>query len=311
MTLRIEKEGLFTSIQDLGRFGGQRFGVNPRGAMDPTAARIINLLLGNDENESVLEFHFPGPEIVFGKECIFALGGADFAAELDSEPIRNWRAYTASASSVLRFSRKVFGNRCYLAINGGLRTTGGEPANVLQTERIKKGQRISRGRSSEALSPLSIRSAARSILPIYSRFPTARILVGAEFLDLSDEDKTLLETAIFTISNESNRMGSRLIGPALSLNSDREMVSAAVTFGTIQLVPDGQLIILLADHQTSGGYPRVGNIISADLSLVAQLGPGDKLAFKIVDIAEAERVSAQLETDLKKLKTGVSFGRYW
>jgi antagonist of KipI len=307
MTLLIEKEGLFTSIQNLGSFGRQRFGVNPRGAMDRTAVRVTNLLLGNDDDQPVLEFHFPGPEIVFEEHCRFALGGAAFAAELDGEPAANWLVYSASRSSVIRFRRKVFGNRGYLAIDGGL-----ERGKSTNTERLRKGERLLRDSDvHEPSTLLPYRRVSRELLPIYSTFPTVRIIPGAEFPGLSDEHKRLIETADFAISNNSNRMGFRLNGPALKLADSTELVSAAVTFGTIQLLPDGQLIVLMADHQTTGGYPRVGHVISADLPLVAQLGPGDKLGFKIVDIAEAERVSARLEIDLKKLRTAISFGRYW
>jgi antagonist of KipI len=313
MTLLIEKEGLFTSIQDLGQFGLQRFGVNPRGAMDTTAVRIINLLLGNDDEQPVLEFHFPGPEIVFEDECRFALGGADLAAELDGDPVTNWQTHPARKSSVLRFRRKAFGNRCYLSIDGGL-TLASDLANggkAFATERLRKGQTLVRNDDTREPARTLSRGVSRTLLPVYSPFPTVRIVAGAEFTGLSNEHKELVETADFTVSNESNRMGFRLAGPPLKSNRPIELVSAAVSFGTIQLLPDGQLIVLMADHQTSGGYPRVGHVISVDLPLVAQLGPGDKIAFKIVDIDEAERAAERLETDLNKLRTAVSFGRYW
>jgi antagonist of KipI len=314
MVLLIKKEGLFTSVQDLGRFGLQRFGINPRGAMDRTALRVINLLLGNDESWPALEFHFPGPEIVFEGECRFALGGADFAAELDGASVSNWHTYAGRKWSVLNFGRKVVGNRCYLAIDGGVKcapSAADESADVpdFVTRRLRKGQGLTRHEK-----PLSSREncgASRSLLPAYSSFPIVRITAGAEFERLSDEHKQTVEMANFAISNDSNRMGFRLRGPELSLADPIELASAAVCFGTIQLLPDGQLIVLMADHQTSGGYPRVGHVISSDLPLVAQLGPGDKLAFKIIDIAEAERISARLEAGLKKLKLGVGFGHYW
>jgi antagonist of KipI len=307
MILLIEKEGLFTSIQDLGSFGRQRFGVNPRGAMDRTAVRVINLLLGNDEDLPVLEFHFPGPEILFEEDCRFALGGADFAAELDDEPVTNWHVYAVRRLSVIRFRRKVFGNRGYLAIGGGL-----SAGKSTTTERLRNGQRVLRNpEAPDPSTPLPHRRVSPNLLPVYSTFPTLRIIPGAEFPGLSDEHRRLLEKADFTISNDSNRMGFRLDGLELKLKEPVEIISAAVTFGTIQLLPDGQLIVLMADHQTTGGYPRVGHVVSTDLPLFAQLGPGDKLAFKIVNIAEAERLSARLEIDLKKLKTGISFGRYW
>lgn len=311
MVLLIKKEGIFTSLQDLGRFGLQRFGITPRGAMDRTAARIVDLLAGNDEAQPVLEFHFPGPEIVFETGCTFVLGGADFAAELDGGLVLNWHCHTAPESAVLCFRRKISGNRCYIAINGGLRLASDDSTNIFVTERLRSGQRLVR--NSDVQQPLSAhdRGVSRSLLPAYSTFPTIRIVPGAEFPDLLEEDKRLIEEADFAISHDSNRMGFRLHGPALSLVTPKELVSAAVTFGTIQLLPDGQLVVLMADHQTSGGYPRVGHVISADLPLAAQLGPGDRIAFKIVDIAAAERAAGRIESDLKKLKMGLNFGRYW
>lgn len=311
MSLLIQKAGVFTSVQNLGRFGLQRFGINPRGAMDRTAARIINLLLGNDDNAAVLEFYFPAPEIVFEEASQFALGGADFTAELDGNAITNWRTYGAAKSSVLRFGKKVFGSRCYLGLIGGIAASGSEQSGFV-THRLQKGDRLCVDESiSETARTVRNRSVSKNIFPPYSSFPTVRITTGGEFAKLIDTDKNSLESANFVISNDSNRMGFRLRGPDLHLTESTEIVSAAVNFGTVQLLPDGQLIVLMADHQTSGGYPRVAHVISADLPLLAQLGPGDKFAFKVVELREAEHLAAQVEADLQKLKIGVSFGRYW
>lgn len=312
MTLVIKKEGIFTSLQGLGRFGSQRFGIPPRGAMDRTAARIVNLIIANDETDPVFEFYFPGPEIVFENDHTFALGGADFAAELDGKPVGNWQPVNANATSVLRFRRKNAGNICYLAVGGGLLIGPADRQDDILTERLRSGQKLLTDRGVGPPSPPQLnRRLSREILPAYSPFPTLRILAGAEFSMLPESDNRLIEASHFTVSNESNRMGFRLHGPRLTLAEPVDLVSAAVSFGTIQLLPDGQLVVLMADHQTSGGYPRVGHVISADLPLIAQLGPGNKISFKIVDIAEAERANARLEMDLKKLKIGVGFGRYW
>lgn len=312
MSLLIQKEGIFTSVQDLGRFGLQRFGINPRGAMDRTAVRIINLLLGNDEDRSVLEIHFPGPEILFENTCRIALGGADFAPELSGKPISNWQAYAVGESSILRFRNKNFGNRAYLAIGGGLSGSDQSWDREFETRRLQKGERLLFGPANSKVDQTASRGqVAASLLPAYSSFPTVRIIAGAEFDRISDAAKVQMESADFLVSNDSNRMGFRLQGPALHLARPIEMVSSAVNFGTIQLLPDGQMVVLMADHQTSGGYPRLAHVVSFDLPLLAQLGPGDKIAFRLVEIDEAERFAAQLETDLQRLKVGVRFGRYW
>ncbi|MEO7672441.1 MAG: hypothetical protein ABIU09_00005, partial [Pyrinomonadaceae bacterium] len=177
--------------------------------------------------------------------------------------------------------------------------------------RLKKGARIPVDELPGNESAVPGLRAANSMLPIYSSFPTVRILAGAEFGLLSDADKLSLTDENFLITKDSNRMGFRLRGPVFVPGQTAEMVSAAVSFGTIQLLPDGQLIVLMADHQTSGGYPRIANVISVDLPLIAQLGANDKVAFTMVDIDEAERVAIQFERNVDMLRIGCRFGRYW
>lgn len=305
MGLLLRKEGIFTSLQDLGRFGRRRFGVPPGGAMDRTAARIANLLVGNDESAAVLELHYPGPEIVFDADCIFALTGADFDAQIDGSPAVNWRCHIGRESAVLRFSQKHSGNRCYLAVRGGFPHRS-DALSDRRTDRLLAGHRLPCLPVPVYAPPPSVGIVSHSILPAYSRFPTVRALAGAEF-PLLIGDNNALESAAFTLSRNSDRMGFRLEGPPLSMAGNEEMVSSPVDFGTIQLLPDGQLIVLMADHQTTGGYPRLGHIITADLPLAGQLGPGDGIGFKIVEIDEAERACAQLERDIHWLKTGLRF----
>ncbi len=306
MALCIKKDGIFTSLQNLGEFGLQGYGINPRGAMDQAAARIVNLLLGNDENDPLLEIHFPGGELEFESDCRFAIGGADFAARLDGDELASWRTHQARASNLLRFREKKKGNRCYLAVGGGLRLSS--TARAYSTVRLTKGDRLHFESGSPDLSTNSC-VVSPTLIPPYSSFPTVRIVAGGEFERLSPDNIELLTSETFVIANESNRMGFRLRGPAISTERTTEMVSAAVNFGTIQLLPDGQLIVLMADHQTSGGYPRIANIITADLPLIGQLGPNDKVTFKLVDVGEAEQAAMQFERDLKKLRIGVALGR--
>lgn len=312
MSLLIKKEGIYTTVQGLGTYGLQRFGINPQGSMDRTAARLINLILGNSDSEPVIEMHFPAGEIIFEEACVFALGGADFHASLAGEYVENWRCLRVKEAAVLKFGEKIRGNRCYLAVEGGLGIVTSNDseshASIFGNQRLKKGYRIDYAPQNMALAG---RQVASSMLPIYSSFPTVRIVAGGEFAFLTVADQQALIKENFVITNDSNRMGFRLNGPAFKPINTTEMVSAAVSFGTIQLLPSGQLIVLMADHQTSGGYPRIANVIAVDLPLLAQLGPNDKVAFKLIGIDEAERVTMQSEHDLQRLRVGCEFGRYW
>ncbi|MGE3465742.1 MAG: biotin-dependent carboxyltransferase family protein [Pyrinomonadaceae bacterium] len=316
MSIFIEKPGILTTVQDLGRRGYRRFGINPGGAIDTTATRLINILLGNDENDAVLEMHFPAPQIVFEANTIFALGGANFDAELHGTRLRRWRPIFAARDSILQFSGKISGNRGYLAVKGGLNVAKWlESSSTNLAARIggidgRNAESCDRIKTRETIGPVSnFRSEiiSPSLIPRYSQFPTVRIVAGAEFDALTRSGRKLLTEQTFSISNSSNRMGFRLAGEPLSLSTPLDLISSAVSFGTIQLLPDGQLIVLMADHQTTGGYPRIGDVISHDLPLMAQLGPGDKVAFHLVELAEAEALAAQFERELSFFRVGCRF----
>ncbi len=312
MSILINKSGILTTIQDLGRKGFRKFGINPNGAMDKTAVRLINVLLSNDEAEAVLEIHFPAPEIVFETAANFALGGADFAAELDGVAIDSWRTNFAESGSILKFRNKVFGNRAYLSIKGGFKIAevlNSKSTNLTANFGGIEGRKLNNGDRLNfkfQISNFKLKSKiSHNLIPFYSRFPTVRVVAGAEFEALTAlSEQNFLKTN-FTISQNSDRMGFRLQGEPLYLLDHKELVSSAVNFGTIQLLPDGQTIILMADHQTSGGYPRIASVIPTDLPMVAQLGANDKIAFHLVSIDEAEDLAFEFERDLNFLKTAV------
>lgn len=323
MSLLITKEGLLATVQDTGRNGFRRFGINPNGAMDKTAVRLINILLGNKEAEAVIEMHFPAPEILFEEDSLFALGGANFGARLDNEPVENWRIYFAEKGNLLKLSEKLSGNRCYLAVKGGLKIEkwlGSASTNLtakiggFNGRKLETGDRIEFNQKPITKNQLPITNRqlpnikiSNKLLPFYSRFPTVRIIKGAEFDRLTALSERDFLSEPFTISKDSNRMGFRLAGKPLYLLDKIELVSSAVDFGTIQLLPDGQMIVLMADHQTTGGYPRLGNVISVDLPLIAQLGANEKVGFYLVSIEEAENLLIEFEKDLNFLKIGSKF----
>ena len=303
MALTLLREGVFTSLQSLGPKPLQRFGINPRGPMDPFAARTANILVENDEAEPVLEMHFPPPQIEFDAEHTIAISGGEFDASLNEIPLNNWARHDCRAGDILRFNRPVFGSRSYLAVTGGFRTDDAG----FTTERLTRNVRIECHRESAGGHRPSF--VSKGILPAYSRFPTVRILPGGEFEKLHPSSRDLLCSDPFLLTNDSNRMGFRLKGPKLKLTETTELASAAVSFGTIQLLPDGQLVILMADHQTSGGYPRIANVISADLPLLGQLGPGSKVSFMTTTIDLAEQAADRVASDLRMLRIGVSLRR--
>lgn len=310
MTLVIRKPGILTTLQDLGRIGHRSLGINPNGVMDRTATRLINTLLRNDENEAVLEMHFPAAEIEFEADCTIALGGADFYATLNDAPIRNWTSFSVRKGDVLKFAKPVTGTRAYIAAAGGFavdKWLGSSSTNLAAAAGGLKGRKLLAGDRIELRQPREVKphTVGPSIIPKYSRFPTVRVVPSGEFDLLTAVSELAFLNQGFTVTNDSDRMGYRLSGPPLHLLHQKEMVSAAVTFGTIQLLPDSQLIVLMADHQTAGGYPRIANVISADLPLLAQLGPNDGVSFHRVSIEEAERAAAEFERDLCRLRTGI------
>jgi len=314
VSIIIQKEGILSTVQDLGRIGFQSLGINPGGAMDKIAARLVSILLGNDENEAVLEMHFPATEILFEKDIGFALSGADFGAQLNDENLESWKYYFAEKGSVLKFTKRVFGNRAYFSVRGGFEIEmwlGSGSTNLLagsggfSGRKLQKGDRLEFNGKTFDKKQKNNYKLSNSLIPFYSNFPTVRVVAGAEFELLTAESEQTLLRRSFIVTRDSNRMGFRLEGAPLELSRRQELVSSTVNFGTIQLLPDGQMIILMADHQTSGGYPRIAGVCEIDLPIVAQLGANDKINFHLISLEEAENLILQREFELNYLKFGV------
>ena len=310
MALIIRKPGILTTVQDLGRTGARSIGINPNGVMDTSASRLVNVLLGNGESRSVLEMHFPAAEILFDSDTWIAIGGADFGATVNDIQIRNWSSSFVKKGSVLKFARNMSGHRAYLAVQGGFHVDdwlGSASTNMaagiggLSGRKLSEGDRLDIGGSTGTAANFVIGPSATAR---YSRFPVVRVVAGSEydFLTATSEQSFLRER--FSLTNDCNRMGFRLQGNPLYLLHELQLVSSAVTFGTIQVLPDGQLIVLMADHQTSGGYPRIATVASIDLPILAQCGPGDQVGFKMISIDEAERLELQFAKELNFLRVG-------
>lgn len=302
MGLKLHRAGMFTTVQDLGRPGQRAAGVPLSGAMDPFALRVANLLVGNPDEAAALEITLVGPEIEFDRDSLVALGGAEF------EGIPSWQPVLVKAGEPLRLSRSRRWCRGYLAVAGGI-----EVPSVLGSRSTCIRGRFGghRGRVLRDGDALPVPSCSRRplgrwwldprILPAYSTAPEVRVLPGAQ----AGEFPASLTALTFTVTPQSDRMGLRLGGPALIRTRTTELPSAAVVPGTIQVPPDGQPIVLMADAQTLGGYPQIAHVIQADLPLMAQLRPGDQVRFRAVDLAEAHALLRRAGRDLAALRTGL------
>jgi biotin-dependent carboxylase-like uncharacterized protein len=296
--LELLRPGLLTTVQDLGRPGLGRFGVSPGGAMDPLALRVANRLAGNDDGAAALELTGPGTELRFAVAGAFALAGADLGALLDERPISPGVLHRAAAGATLKTVRRVWGARAVLAVAGGLEVPLrlGSAATDLDAglgRRLARGDRLAVGRGGAPRRAPAVAFAYAD--PFRLRFVPARDpAIPAEAL-------SLVATRAFRVGDRSNRTGYRLSGPALPVLPAPERLSAPVGPGALQLPPDGQPILLMADRGTVGGYPVLGHLIAADRPKAAQLWPGDEVQFVAVTLEEAHQAAQRLAAALEML----------
>lgn len=320
MSLRIIKQGLSDTIQDFGRKGYRYLGINPGGAMDLVAMRIANALVGNDPDEAVIEMHFPAAEILFEQTVLVAMAGADFSAGINDASIPVLHPVMIRKGSVLKFQKKQKGARAYLAVQGGYLL---DPWLGSYSTNLKTGAGGYMGRALKKNDLLRLKQAPEylflksdhhfEIFPWqandaeFYRRNNIRFIAAPEYELLDTGSKRKLENSLFTITASSDRMGYRLSGDPLQITEPIEMISTAAICGTIQLLPDKQLIILMADHQTSGGYPRPGYLISADIPSMAQKEPGQQFALEKITQADAETVFFNQELNLQQLQNACNF----
>ncbi len=329
MSITVNRSGLLTSIQDLGRYGFQKYGVIVSGAMDMNSLRIANLLVGNEEGEGALEITLMGPSLSVEEDTLMAITGADMAPEIDGERVPLWRPVYVKKGSVIDFKACRSGCRAYMAFTGGFTVKevmnskstylrgemGGHEGRALKagdTLRFnpmsKKAARLMQQLKSSG-SPGSFTAASwyvnsEAFVPM-KKNPIIRVMRGGEFDRFAESSQTRLFEQEFHITPKSDRMGYRIEGPTLQLEEPFELLSEAVANGTIQVPNDGNPIILLADRQTTGGYPKIAQVVTVDLPVMAQLKPGEKVRFKEVTLEEAERLYLEQEQQMEQLKVGI------
>ncbi len=320
MSLHIIKNGLLDTIQDMGRYGYQHSGINPGGVMDCIAMRVANVLVGNDVDEAVIEMHFPAAEIEFEAAALIALAGADLSASVNGEGVPVLHPIIIQKGSILRFGKRQTGARMYLAVKGGFvadnwlqsaSTHLKVKAGGLNGRALQKNDRILLKEKQAQI--ISDKTCACKILPWYAKTSdlyitdTIRFIPGNEYYILDDASKQTLEKNNLVVSRENDRMGYRLQSEPLQVTDKKEIISSAVTRGSIQLLPSGHLIILMAEHQTTGGYPKIGHIISADIPSLAQMQAGDTFSLQQISLADAEISLLTQEMNLQQLRNACNF----
>ncbi|AJH21706.1 MULTISPECIES: biotin-dependent carboxyltransferase family protein [Bacillus] len=322
MDVEILHAGMFTTVQDLGRFHYQQYGVPVGGAMDKNALRMINMLVGNEENEAGLEITIMGPKLLIKKTTLLAIGGADMEPLLNGERIPLWHPILAEEGSMLCLGKAKSGCRAYVTFAGGIninRTMGSKSTYIraalggIEGRMLKKGDYFQIGTGAEVASRFiqNLQEEKRiktkwaicnNALPKYKKHPILRVITDFEYDQFTEESIKSFFSKEYKVSNYADRMGYRLDGDVLNRVEEIEILSSPVTFGTIQVPNGGQPIILMADRQTTGGYPRIGNVISVDLPLLAQLKPGDYVTFEKITMEDAAQLYIKQETSMSLLK---------
>ena len=303
-TFRVLQPGILTTIQDAGRPSAVPSGVPTGGAMDRFAHMAANVIVGNDRGAAALECTMTGPRLVALRDCVIAVTGGDLGP---SVPM--WTAIALVAGDELSFAGRRSGARAYVAVAGGVigdRWLGSMSTNLMCARGGMHGRALATGdvvSAGELPYPIDRAEPGftldATLRPDYSNH-TLRLIPGPHFERLTEEARRELWGETFSIDPSSNRMGYRLDGPTLDAPGD-ELLSFALVTGAIQLPAGGRPILLMADHQTAGGYPVIATVASASMPSAAQLAPGDELRFVETSIEDALAARAAQRAALESL----------
>lgn len=308
---RIANAGLMTSVQDLGRFGYQQYGVSVSGAMDHIAARLANILVGNDENEGFLEVTIMGPVIEFLDPAVIAIAGGDLQPQINNIPVALNKGIALNKGDCLSFKGMKKGCRSYVAFAGGIEVPVimGSKSTFLKAQiggyegrALKAGDILSTGALKTSIGDLSAREISENFYDYGSETVKLRVVLGPQDDAFTDEGLDTLFSSVYSVTNNCDRMGYTLEGKEIQHQDGADIISDGIAMGAIQVPSKGNPIIMMADRQTTGGYTKIGNIITADLPKVAQAKPGDKIIFIRSSLNEAHMLIKELESRINEAK---------
>jgi antagonist of KipI len=296
--LTIVAPGLHTTVQDLGRWGHQSRGVSVSGAMDPYSHRLANALVGNERSAATLEITLSGPEIEFEDDRIVAIAGATFAAALDGHVMPHETPFRVRKHAHLRVEARVSGARAYIAVSGGIdvpRVLGSRSTHAAsgmggyRGRSLERGDRVPLGANPSSARSRPVPASRRPGLEVAGSdgVSTVRVLPGPHADRFAAGALEVLQAQPYVVSSQANRMGYRLEGPVLTHSRGADLISQATAPGALQVPGAGQPVLLMADRPTTGGYPCLATVISADIPIAAQVAPGERLRFEVCAPAEA------------------------
>jgi antagonist of KipI len=283
-SMTVIRAGMLTTIQDLGRWGQQHLGVPVAGPMDWYSHRLANAALGNRPDAAALEITLMGPELACDADVACAIAGAEFDVTAGDRRVRNLEPFLLRAGERLRFGNRLEGSRATLAVNGGFSVPlvlGSRSTSLTSRLGPLDGRAVRIGDVLPIGAPSVVprRQPARP-LPLPRGGARLRVIMGPHDNRFSDMARKTFSRARYMVTPDSNRMGYRLDGPRLEYAERKDMLSDATPMGSLQVPPSGWPILLMADRQTTGGYPKIATVITADLPLAGQLSPGDWIEFE-------------------------------
>ena len=311
--IKIMKPGLLTTVQDLGRFGYQQFGMPVAGAMDHVSARLANLLVGNDEGEGLLEATMIGPEIEFLEPMVIGITGGDLLPEINQQPIPMYRSILVQKGDILGFKGVKEGCRSYIAFAGGIDVplimgskstyTRGKVGGY---EEILEVWGYPKYRSTYKTHGGTCGTGDPGSSLWYGSKVEVRVLMGPQDDAFTEKGIETFFQSEYIIANESDRMGYSLKGNTIEHKEGGDIISDGISMGAVQVPSHGHPIIMMADRQTTGGYTKIGTVIYADLPKVAQAKPGDTITFKRVQLEEAHWLIEELEGKIAAIKENLN-----
>ncbi|MCM5662992.1 5-oxoprolinase subunit C family protein [Galbibacter mesophilus] len=277
--IQVNKTGLYSTIQDLGRFHYRDKGVPVSGVMDAVSAKFANKLLGNDENDAVMEITMTGPELEFQVETLIALSGAMISPTLNGKEIYNDEVHRVKRGDVLEFGKLTSGIRCYLAVKGGFMTEevlGSRSWYVSLTEfsHLEVGKTLDIKEFKEIVDLEHLPGADHNF-----KEKEITVFKGPEFHLLTEDQRKQVLSGIFNVAKENNRMACQLKQQLFP--HKYSILTSATLPGTVQFTPSGKLIILMKDAQTTGGYPRILQLSEEGIALLAQKRTNDEILFSL------------------------------
>jgi len=322
VTITILRPGLLMTVQDLGRHGHQHVGLCPGGAMDSFSLTLANALVGNDAGAAAIEITVLGPDLEFSQDTLVALVGAEFEADI---PIN--RPVLVKSGGRVSVSRALRGARGYLAVAGGIAVDPvlGSRATYLpgafggyQGRVLKRGDRLPLAPEADRLSRSRYEavknkkgSSVRWAVPPFTvpdREPIVlHAIEGEHFIDFDGNNQKVFFDTVWKVTPDSNRMGYRLAGPPLVRAKKDEILSGPTCLGSVQVPPSGIPIALMADHQTTGGYPRIAEIASADIPRLAQIAPGGTVHFARCSLDMAAELRKDARSKMETVMRGIAW----